>query len=445
MKFALDRKNLVQILTPIQAVIPPRTTLPTLQNLRLTAELGKSPGNGKLKFEATDLDVSLCRSVETQVEAEGSMLVSAKRLYEIVRELPDLPVRLEQTDFTLVLSCERCIFKLPGSGTEDYPQIAAAPQNTSGAPEHMEEIRLKVSSLLRAIDKVSFAISTDESRPALCGLLWQISKSEMKLVATDGHRLALMSTGSFSEFGNLSARQQKSRPSEESRAEDVSDASPAAGVPKDSTSDVEGSCKQVIVPQKALHLLDLILKPYFAGSGGGEDSEFVIDVQFEESKMGFMFSFPEGDSTGFSGSVYVSSRLISGLYPDYNSVLPKENDKIIKVDKDEFVRAIRRVAIFSDPYTHLVKFSFGSEKIGLSASSPQGGEAYDEVACDYGGEGLEMGYNANYVLDVLKRLETEQIEIDLRSPVDAGIFVPTEQKEKEEILYLLMPIRLLGQ
>jgi len=441
MKFTLDKKNLLGILTPIHAIIPPRTTLPTLQNVKITAESTKQTRKGKLLFEATDLDVSLSRSLQTEVEGDGSLLVSARRLYEIVRELPDLPVHVDQTDFTLVLTCERCVFKLPGSDTEDYPQI---PQSLEDRSSSAEQITLRASSLLRAIDKVSFAISTDESRPPLCGLLWQISAKEMRLVATDGHRLALISTGSFS--GPADSKEAASRTENDSSTpEDPGKENASEGSSGQLASAGGKSSKRIIVPQKALRLLELLLKPHWSEVSGGQDSELMIDVGFEESSIGFTFCLPDGKTTESSGSVYVSSRLISGLYPDYASVVPKNNDKIVKVDRDELGRAIRRVSVFSDPYTHLIRFSLDSERIGLEASSPQGGEAYDEVPCDYSGGALEMGYNGNYVLDVLKRIESEQIEIQLKSPVDAGVFVPTEQKAEEELLYLLMPIRLLGQ
>jgi len=153
MKFQLSRRQLLEVLTPIQAIIPARTTLPILHNLKLTAE------KGKLLFEATDLDVCLSRSVGATVRSEGSLLVPAKRLYDVVRELPDLEVKVEQTDLTLVVACERSVFKLPAINTEDYPKV---PEPAEG--DSVKKVRLGVSSLLRAVDKVSFAISTDENR-----------------------------------------------------------------------------------------------------------------------------------------------------------------------------------------------------------------------------------------------------------------------------------------
>lgn len=431
MKFTVRKKDLLEVLIPIQSIIPSRTTLPILQNLKLSAQAGE------LKLEATDMDISLSRTLHTSVETPGAILVPGRKLYEIVRELPDLPVRAEQTDFTLTLTCERCVFKLPGVNTEDYPQIPTPEYDTSSSPDsskgvQVSSIRLRASSLLRAIDKVSFAISTDENKPTLSGILWQIFQDKMKMVATDGHRLALMSIGSkyFSKQSVQTA--------------DVSEHAPNKETPKESSTPHE----RAIIPQKVLRLLDLLLRPY------REKSHFQIDVQFGESRIDFIFSLPQGgtdsqdpmnpgDSSAESrGSVYLSSRLISGLYPDYDSALPRNNDKIIKVRRENFMQAIRRVAIFSNPYTHLIKFSIDSEKIGLSASSPQGGEAYDEVECDYGGEKFDIGYNANYVLDVSKRIESEQIQIQLKSPVDPGIFLPTELEENEDILYLLAPMSL---
>ncbi len=417
MRFKVHKRTLLDVLTPIQAIVPTKTTLLTLQNLKLTARKGSDKAKGMLRFDATDLDVSLSRTITGKVEREGEILVPAKRLYEIVRELPERQIAFEQKDLTLSLTCDRCVFKLPGIDTEDYPQIPTAEASVA---EGSLGIKLKAAALLRAISKVAFAISSDESRPALCGLLWQISKESMKLVATDGHRLAFISTGSFGEY--LSSRKRE------------------GGSKEGGTESLAEAGKQLIVPQKALHLLEVMLRAH------ADQSEFEIDVDLAESKVGFSFSLEGGKDSedGMSGAVYLSSRLISGVYPDYKSVLPKGNDRIVKVDREELGRSIRRVAIFSDPYTHLVKFSFGSGKIGLFSTSPQGGEAHDEVACEYAGEELEIGYNASYVMDVLKRIEDETVEIQLKSAIDAGIFVPSEQKKGEELLYLLMPIRLLG-
>jgi DNA polymerase-3 subunit beta len=433
MNFTLDRKKLLEILTPTQAVIPTRSTLPTLQNVKLSVNSGNP---GSLTVEGTDLDVSLSRTVEAEVATEGEILVSAKRLYEVVRELPDLKVSMEQKGMTLHLACGRSIFKLPGIGTDDYPKIPTVAGSTEDSSTSGQGFKLKVPSLLRAVDKVSFAISTDESRPPLCGLLWQVSEEEMKLVATDGHRLALMTTGCLGDDGAGEGR---------GSPEGVAKSSPVDAPPERPAEDSAGSSGQIIVPQKALRLLDLLLRPY------GDRSELEVDVRFEESSIGFFFSLPqsgsdaEGKDVSPRESSYLSSRLISGLYPDYNSVLPKDNNRLVRVSREELTHAIRRVTIFSDPYTHLVKFSIAAERIALSATSPQGGEAHDEVECDYGGEVLEMGYNAHYVLDVLKRIEADEVEIQLKTAVDAGIFVPAEQREKEKVVYLLMPIRLLGQ
>lgn len=455
MKFVIEKKRLLETLIPAQAVIPLRTTLPILQNLKMSAE------TGKLKVEATDLDVSISKTALCEIDTEGALLVPAKRLYDIVRELPDLEIHIEQTDLILTLRCGYSVFKLPGIDIEDYPKIPAPPLDSGNF------VKLGISSLLRALDKVSFAISTDESRPALCGLLWQIFSSaqhssnkepeeEMRLVATDGHRLAFISTVFTSSSAQHSVKKAETRELDPetsgkntekgfSDAQHSSNSQSSSEESSISNNPSDPMTEQAIVPQKALHLLDLLLKPY-------RDSDSEIDLYFGESVVDFIFSPAQHSSRNDpaekkknSGElVHLSSRLISGIFPDYNSVLPRDNDKIVRVRKDDFIGAVRRVSVFSDPYTHLVKFSVGSDsqKIRLSASSPQGGEAYDEVECRYQGEELDIGYNAAYLLEILKRIDTAEIEIQLKSPVDAGIFLPTEQEENEKILYLLMPIRL---
>ncbi len=236
--------------------------------------------------------------------------------------------------------------------------------------------------MARAVDKTAFAASLDEMRPVLSGVLWHIGKLETRMVATDGHRLGLYKI--------------KQRTVVEREAE-------------------------VNVPPKALHMMSKL-------ASEGES----IEVRFEESRIGF-----------YVDSTQVTARLVEGEFPDYEQVIPKDNNKVVKVAREDLMSAIRRVSIFSNPNTHLTKLSFRKGKLELYAETADIGEASDEMACEYDGDGLDIGYNAIYLLDILKRIDCEEVVFALSSPLSAGLITPAEQTDGEELLYLLMPIRLL--
>lgn len=366
MRLVIKKEEISDILQSVVNIIPPRTTLPILQNFLIEAH------KNELRFSATDLDIFFSSSIQTEVKEEGSITVPARKFVDIIRELPEIPIYMRVDEDVIAIECEKSFFRLTGISREEYPEV----------PELSEASVIKIdgATLLRLINKTSFAISTDETRPALCGLLWQISGEEMTVVTTDGHRL------SFLRKLNMPRREKK----------------------------------EVIIPPKVLNLLTRLISP-----------EIEIEVRFEEGRIGFYFN-----------NTVVISRLIDAAYPDYNTVIPKDNDKIVKVNKDKFTSAIRRVSLFSDIHTHLIKLSLKENLIKLFSSSTESGEASDEVICSYKGEEMEIGYNANYLLGVLKCIESDDVVCQLKSSDKAGIMISTSQREDEELLYLLMPIRL---
>jgi DNA polymerase-3 subunit beta len=238
------------------------------------------------------------------------------------------------------------------------------------------------------IQKTVFAASTDETRPALNGVLWQTSGKSMQMVATDGHRLAKVS--------------QKN-------------------------NKLKGLHDDIIIPPKVLNLLVKLLAD---SAKGGEEKE--IGVIFGENNIIFNLD----DSI-------IASRLIEGPYPNFEQVIPKDNDKKLIVNKDLLTSTIRRVSILANTLTHQIKFSFKKDTLELSSANfDLGGEAKESLVCDYTAEPMDIGYNASYVMDVLKQIDGDEVILDLGTPVSAAMIYSSEKKEGEECLYLLMPLRL---
>jgi len=231
------------------------------------------------------------------------------------------------------------------------------------------------------IERTSFAVSTEESRPILNGVLWQLADGEMRMVATNGHRLAKLS---------ISARE--------------------GGAPH----------ADLIVPPKALAQVQRLF-----------DGQEEIDVARSENHLGFR-----------QAAVQVFTRLIEGPYPNYEQVIPKDNDRIAIADKDTLTRALRRMAVVASEQTHRVRLSFVGNALRLSVETPDLGDAHEELEVEYEGEALDIGFNANYLLEVLRYMPTDEVRLSFKAPERAATVQPMDAAAGE-YLCLIMPLRLL--
>ena len=245
-------------------------------------------------------------------------------------------------------------------------------------------VTIPADTLRKTISKTVFCVSKDETRRALTGVLWEVSGDSMSMIGTDGHRLARIS------------------------------------VPVEIKVDSKHS---VIIPTKALNqVLRLANEAVEAG------------VQAKLADDHVIFGFDR--TTLFT-------RLIEGPFPKYQDVIPKDNDKKVIVKRDVFLDALRRVSLLSDNLTHQVRMSLKADQMMLSARTQDIGEAQEEVEAQYGGEEMEMGFNAQYLGEVLRNAETEDVLLSLSSPLNAGLVEPLEQGEDENYLCLIMPLRLV--
>jgi DNA polymerase-3 subunit beta len=370
MNFTITRQNLHSGLAAVSASIPSKTTLPVLSNIKLDAA-----GNG-VWMSGTDLDVAVRVHVPADVGEPGSITAPGKKLQEIARELADQPVEVATRGDQVELRCGRSHFKINGLPSEDFPTLPEIDFGTGWS--------VSGSDLQRLIQGTSFAVSNEESRPILNGVLWELRDGQMQMVATNGHRLARMAVSAET-----------------------------TGAPS----------ADLILPPAALHQVQRLFK-----DGDG------IQVSQGGNHLGFR-----------SGNTEVYTRLIEGSYPNYEQVIPKDNDKDAIVDKKAIESAVRRMAVVASDQTHRIRLTFEPDRMHLNVLTPDLGEGHDELELTYNGEEIEIGFNANYLLEVLRYMPTDEVRMTFKAPERAATIEPvwTDGEEGMEYLCLVMPLRLL--
>ena len=332
---------------------------------------------GTLRVTATDLDIQVVeRMSAVSVTVAGAITVSAHLLFDIARKLQDgSQVSLETAENRMIVKAGRSRFQLPTLPRDDFPQIVEGDLPTS--------FELPASTLAQLIDRTRFAISTEETRYYLNGIFLHVIEDELKAAATDGHRLA---------------RYTIARPEG------------AAGMP------------DVIVPRKCIAELRKLLDDVL-------DTNVLVDLS--ASKIRFTLGGEHG--------VVLTSKLIDGTFPDYTRVIPTGNDKLLRIDPKSFFQGVDRVATIATEKTRAVKMALEPDRITLSVTSPDNGTAAEEVEAEYSAAGFEIGFNANYLKDILGQIEGDMVELHL---ADAGAPTLIRQDDKSPALYVLMPMRV---
>ncbi len=375
MKATIERAKLLRCLSHVQSVVERRNTIPILSNVLIDAS-----ADGRVRIMATDLDLQVLESLEAaSVETAGAITVSAHLLFDIARKLPDgSQVSLETADNRMAVKAGRSRFSLPTLPRDDFPVIVEGDLPTS--------FELPARLLAELIDRTRFAISTEETRYYLNGIFLHVSDDDqpvLKAAATDGHRLARFTL-----------------PRPEG----------AAGMP------------DVIVPRKAVGELRKLLEEALDGN---------VEIDLSASKIRF--------TLGGEGGVVLTSKLIDGTFPDYSRVIPTGNDKLLKLDPKSFYEGVDRVATIATEKTRAVKMGLEQDKVTLSVTSPDNGTAAEDVPADYRSDALEIGFNANYLKDILHQIEGDTVELHLADP---GAPTLIRQDEKSPALYVLMPMRV---
>lgn len=369
MRFTISREKLQEGLAAVTAAVPAKTTLPVLSNLLVeTTERG-------IRFSATDLDIAVSTEVSADVETQGAITIPAKKLSEIARELPPSPVKVSASgEQRVTIECGRAKFKLLGLPRDEFPTFPTVRFN--------ESWRVKSGDLQKLISHVAFAVSTEESRPILNGVLWELREDRMRMVATNGHRLSKME------------------------------------LPVVSSTAPPGD---LIVPPKALEQIKRLFP-----------AEEELEIARGENHLGFRSPFTS-----------VFTRLIEGPYPNYEQVIPKDNDRFCLCDKAALTSAIKRMGVIASDQTHRIKMSFNTGMLKFSVTTPDLGEASDELPINYNGDQLDIGFNATYLLEILRYMPTEQVRLTFKAPERAATIEPEGWDDPAKYLCLVMPLRLM--
>jgi DNA polymerase-3 subunit beta len=346
MEVILDRDAFLKGLQMVQNIVEPRQTLPILANVLLETE------EGTVRLTATDLEVGARVSIPARVVGKGAITVSARKLAEIVKELPAAAVALRVGDNAGVsLKCGGITYKLVGMPPDDFPPVVPA---SPGA-----WLTLDAKTLRDMLTQTSFAVSHDETRYALNGVLFAVSSKEMRLVATDGHRLAL----SVRTVGDV------------------------------------GRAITGIVPRKAITEITRVL-------GAGEE------VQLGITENQFVLQMP---------NFVMTARLIEGQFPNYEAVIPKGHPGKLIIIRSALASALRRVSVMAEERNKPVKLVLAPAALRLSASSQDLGEAEETMDVDYAGEEFTIGFNSRYLLDALNPIEHEQVVLEFKDSLSPGV------------------------
>ena len=341
MKITSSKDNLLRGIQIVQNAVSSKSTLPILSHILLEA---KKEG---IKLTATDLEIGVSVLVQGEVFEEGAITVPARKFSEIIKELPSqtpINISVKKTQ-SINIESGKSYFRLMGLLKEDFPQLPEFPANYS---KNLDMVKLPQKLLKQMVQLTSFAMSHDETRYVLNGILFSFKDKVLKLVATDGRRLAVIEKA-VSEMGNIK--------------------------------------KDVIIPMKTIQELNRNLT--------------------EEGDV--IFCFKENQLQINCGQITITSRLIEGEYPNYDQVIPKKTKEELTIDTQEFLQATKRASILTNQDSQSIKINIIKDKVIITKNTPELGEVREELEVDYKGGELAIGFNPSFLIDVLKNLDAEDI------------------------------------
>jgi DNA polymerase-3 subunit beta len=366
MKLSITKGELFTGLSRLQSIVEKRNSMPILANVLIRSTLGDSDRPEKMHLAATDLEVGIQSSHESTVKRAGGLTVAAKKLFEIVRELPDEMINLEATENSyLNIQCARSRFTLAGTSAEEYPTLP------SFDPSQTASIQANVLSEM--IERTIYSASVDETRYNLTGVYFEVldEPGRIRMVATDGHRLA--------------------------------------SVDRTLSDEIVGLESGVIIPRKGLGELKKL---------SDEDDADEIELAFEGNS-----------GLARKGDVTLVVRLIEGEFPNYSQVVPKKIERSVVLSTEDFRRALRRVALLSSERSKAVKLELSDGHLVISSNSPDLGEAREEIDVDFAGEGITIGFNARYLMDALSTIRAKEVRFGLQNELAPAQLVPTDDED----------------
>ena len=373
MKIKIQKLSLVGLLAKAQNIVEKRNTMPILVNVLMDAE------KSTLKVFATNLEVSLTDEVDVDVLQPGRVAVNAKSLFDIVKELPEGEITLEKQDNNwLLITQGKAVFNIVGISPDEYPVFPAYSTK--------EFMKIDACVLSEMIEKTIYSVSNDETRYHLNGVYFERTLENglptYKMVATDGHRLSLVSRQSKTQDNN------------------------------------EAFNEGVIIPRKGLNEIRKLLEG--------------VEGQFELALEGAQLIV-------IKERTVLMIRLIEGKYPNYKMLIPQNLNQSISLKRDSLLSSLKRVSLLSNQKSKGVTFSITKGKMEITSNNPELGEAHEEIEVDYQGEDLKIGFNAKYILDVLSSIEDDEVSFELKDQLSPGLMRPHLDKN---YTCIIMPMRI---
>lgn len=363
MKITVECGVLTKGIHTLQNIITPRSTLPILANILLEAH------QDHLQLTGTDLEVGITTTIPAQVHEPGTTTIPAKRFGDLIKELPQQPVTITiKKNHIAAIECGASHFKLMGLPPEEFPKL---PTITESHP-----LQLPQQTLATMLNLTAFAMSHDETRYILNGVYFVVKKGRLRMVATDGRRLAVIE-----------------RP-----------------VPGATTQD-----HHAIIPAKTIYELHRLL---------GADE--IVKLTFGGNQVKFEL-----------GATTLVSRTIEGEFPNYEQVIPPEAPQKVKLPREALLLAIRRASLWTTQESQSITLDVAKSKLIVSKQAQELGEAREEVAAEYQGQELSVGFNPSYLMDALKNLPDEAIEVELPGPERPGVI-----RTKDQYIYIVLPMQL---
>lgn len=369
MKFIASSSALLKQLQHISGVINTNTVLPILEDFLFEIE------NNTLTVVATDLETVMRVQLEVEAKDSGRVCIPAKILIDSLKNLPDQPLTFNiDKNYAVEITSDNGKYKVMGEDPNNFPKEPTADDTAS--------FTMPATALVTAISKTLFATSSDDLRPAMTGVFFELTTKSLQFVATDAHRLVRY------------------------KRKDVKGA-------KDDT---------FIVPRKPLNLLKAAIP----------DNNDELTINYNSNHLFVQH-----------GTTRMSCRLIDARFPDYKVVIPADNPYRLTVNKSDFQSALRRISIFSNKSTNQVALSISGSELQLTAQDIDFSfEGNERMKCTYNGEDLVIAFNAKFLIEMLNASEGEDVNMELSTPTKAGLIKPTEQDENEELLMLVMPLML---
>jgi DNA polymerase III subunit beta len=372
MELVVRKTDLLRELQLFQGIVERKNTIPILANVLLEAD------GERVKLLATDLEVGLRSTCAASVTKGGALTLPAKKLYEIIKALPETDIRIQEDKNGVKVAADRFDSRMATLPRDDFPSL---PDGTG-----VYTATLPREALKNMIAKTQFAITGEDTRYFLNGALFILRGDSMSLVSTDGHRLALIN------------------------------------VPREAGKAKKGADEEirVILPRKTLLELARLL-----AEGEG-------DIQYERGENHLFFEV---------GGRLLISRMIDGQFPAFERVIPKSNDKHVEFDRDRLTSAVRRVALLSNERSRAVKFTIEKGKVEIASSSPEFGEAKEVLLVDYAAAPVTICFNAQYVIDFLNVVETDSVGLDFKDEMSQAVMTPVGA-EGYDYTYVIMPMRV---